>query len=131
MASNSDTERTKAIIKELYAIYPASFREDPNTIRPLTKTIVADIAAHLQLRHRSEEIRFIKRAVAYYQHLPAYLRAVALGKHRRNLFGKPLEEITSYEDRAAAREELQQRGLWTENLEFRYRGNLSGLDTTP
>ena len=131
MASSSDTERSKSILTELYALYPKAFKQDPDKIRPLKNGIVGDIAKHLRLHHRSEEIRHIKRAILHYQHYPAYLRAVALGKHRRDLWGKRLESITQYPDRATARAELQQRGLWTENLEFRYRGNLSGLDITP
>lgn len=115
-------DRNKAIINLLVQRFPYGFSVDPRLVVPLGTNVFSEVIRVLQLRE--SEIREYRQAILFYQNRSSYLRALALGKRRRTLWGDVYPQPIPPVDREKARSELIRRKQWSEKWEHIYRSKL-------
>jgi sRNA-binding protein len=114
--------RNSAIIKLLVQRFPFGFSLEPKLIVPLSTNAFSEIVRVLRLQE--SELYEYRQALIHYQRSTAYLRALALGRRRRTLWGDAYSQPITPIDREEARSELLRRGRWSEKLEQVYRSKL-------
>lgn len=99
MSSNSEHARTREALDFLCQRFPKAFSYKRSEVRPLKPDIIEDIVSALG----AEEFRMpMKRALAYYQARPHYLKKLSSGKWYRDLDGIRVELVPDDVKKSAA-----------------------------
>ncbi len=121
MADTTNLDADAAIVAMLARRFPSAISLDPPRVVPLSISIFDDLCREMRLE--GNEAIACQRALDWYQNRTPYQRAVALGKKRHSLWGKPVSDI-SIEDRNAARALLLKRKSWSGRFENIYRSRI-------
>lgn len=110
------------VLSELIKIFPFGFSRNPRHVVPLGTNTISEISRVLGID--GEQLQPYRLAVDIYMHSTAYLTQLALGKKRRTLWGEKFPADIPPIERESARNELQRRGVWSDQLEHIYRSKI-------